>query len=223
MAGAQSPSSSTSTSTSSTSEPPTSTSTTERPTTTEHRTTTTHETTSSSTTSSSTTTAPSSTVSSSEKKVPWLAIGLLAAVLVLLILVALRSHAASGRHWRQVNALLADGGALVDLGRSGPAAAAPDQQVAHWSALEQRAQGLGSATASVRSTSSDSQVRAALDQLGQASDGYLGAIGRSRALRIGPPAPTADQLAFADAEARQRLEVLAAALGRLDQLAAPHR
>ena len=43
--------------------------------------------------------------------------------------------------------------------RPGPAAADPTQQVAHWSALEQRAQALGSATAAVRADASDSQAQ----------------------------------------------------------------
>ncbi len=62
-----------------------------------------------------------------------------------------------------------------------------------------------------------------LDGLGRSSDQYLASIRNARALRIGPPAPTAEQLAFADAEAGQRLAVVADQLDQLSQLAAPHR
>jgi hypothetical protein len=205
------------TSTTSTSEATTTTG--ESTTTTERTTTTAHA----STSTASTTTAVPATVPQSEKKTPWLAIGLVAALLALLGLVALRRHAGSVSWWGRVDSLGRDGQALVDLGRAGPAATDPSQQVAHWSALEQRAQALGMSTAAVRADAPDSGSRTALDGLGRASDQYLTSIRSARALRIGPPAPTAEQLAFADAEAGQRLAVVAGQLNQLDQLAAPHR
>ena len=123
-------------------------------------------------------------------------------------------HSKQTRWWARVDDLVRDGQALVDLGPAGPAAADPAQQVAHWSTLEQRAQALGSATAAVRADASDSQARGALDALGRSSDQYLTSIRSARALRIGPPAPTTEQLGFADAEAGQRLTVVAGHLDR---------
>ncbi len=217
---------STTTSSSTTTDPPTSTTTTsEATTTTTERptTTTTRPQATSTSTSETTTTVVPATVPDSEKKAPWLAIGLVAALAALLALVAFRHHAGQKSWWARVDALGRDGQALVDLGRAGPAASDPSQQVAHWSALEQRAQALGTTTASVRAAAPDSTTRATLDGLGRASDEYLASIRRARALRIGPPAPTAEQLAFADAEAGQRLAVVADHLNQLAQLAAPHR
>ncbi len=209
--------------TTSSNDPPTSTTTTEpRTTTTEARTTTT-ESRASTTTSEATATVVPATVPESEKKAPWLAIGLVAALLALLGLVAARRHSSQKGWWARVDALGRDGQALVDLGRAGPAAADPSQQVAHWSALEQRAQALGMATAAVRADAKDSQSRDTLDSLGRSSDQYLSSIRNARALRIGPPAPTPEQLGFADAEAGQRLAVVADQLTQLSQLAAPHR
>jgi hypothetical protein len=219
------------TTTTSSNDPPTSTTTSEATTTTsevttttEARTTTTQGRASTSTsTSEATTTVVPATVPDSEKKAPWLAVGLVAALLALLGLVALRRHSGQVRWWSRVDSLGRDGQALVDLGRAGPAATDPSQQVAHWSALEQRAQALGMATAAVRADAPDSQSRVALDGLGRSSDQYLSSIRNARALRIGPPAPTTEQLAFADAEAGQRLAVVADQLNQLSQLAAPHR
>jgi hypothetical protein len=218
--------------TSTTADPPTSTSSTSSTSTSEAttttappRTTTTERATTSSSTSTSeaTTTTLSSTVPSSERRAPWLAIGLVAALLALLVLAAVRHHSGQSRWWARVDALLRDGQALVDLGQAGPAATDPSQQVAHWSALEQRAQALGTSTAAVRADAPDTQTKAALDGLGQSSDQYLASIRNARALRIGPPAPTPEQLGFADAEAGQRLAVLTGQLGAVNQLALPHR
>ena len=52
---------------------------------------------------------------------------------------------------------------------------------------------------------------------------YLAALRTSRTLRIGPPAPTPQQLQYADAESGQRLAVVRANLDQLDQLVVPHR
>ena len=199
------------------------TTTTTRPTTTTTRATTTTTSPTTTSTAAPATSAVPSTVPASEKKVPWLAIGLVAALLALLGLAALRHRQGQVQWWARLDALLRDGQALVDLGRSGPDAADPTQQVAHWSALEQRAMALGSATAAVRADAPDDDTRAALDGLGQSSDQYLASIRSARALRIGPPAPTAEQVTFADAEAGQRLAVVAGHLNQLNQLAVPHR
>ena len=62
-----------------------------------------------------------------------------------------------------------------------------------------------------------------LANLDQAVGTYLAALRTSRTLRIGPPAPSPEQLQFADAESSQRLANVRGMLGQLDQLVAPHR
>jgi hypothetical protein len=69
----------------------------------------------------------------------------------------------------------------------------------------------------------DDAVRASLGGLGQATAVYLAALRTSRTLRIGPPAPTTEQLPYANAESARRLAIVQATLDQLDQLIAPHR
>jgi len=175
-----------------------------------------------------TTTTPPSTlvateVSSESKKVPWLAIGVLGALLALIIVVMVRRRAERKTWWSDVDAMGREGQALVDLGTPGPASTDAQQQVAHWATLEQRTVELGAAIQGAASGAPDDPARAILAGLDQAVSAYLAALRTSRTLRIGPPAPTAEQLQFADAESAQRLANVRGVLGQLDRLVTPHR
>ncbi|HEY5155309.1 MAG TPA: hypothetical protein VIJ47_11280 [Acidimicrobiales bacterium] len=154
---------------------------------------------------------------------PWLAIGLLGALVALVLVVVVRRRAEGKRWWSEVDAMGRQGQALVDLGTAGPASADVAQQVAHWATLEQRTTELAAAVAAAGPGAPDDPSRAVLTGLDQSVAAYLTALRTSRTLRIGPPAPTAEQLQFADAESAQRLANVRGALGQLDQLVAPHR
>jgi len=218
------------TTTSSTVAPTTTTSTTKPSTTTTTRpatTTTKPKDTTTTTAAGTTTTATgiaSDTIGSGESDVPWLAIAALAALLVLVLVIALRRRSERNTWWARADALVHDGRALVDVGSAGPAGADPQQQVAHWGTLEQRTQAMANEVQAVLGAGPpDDATRAAVAGLGQAVSDYLGALRTSRTLRIGPPAPTAAQLQYADAESNQRLAVVRANLDQLDQLVVPHR
>jgi hypothetical protein len=156
--------------------------------------------------------------------VPWLAIGALVALLALVLGVALRRRSERKSWWARADALVHDGRALVDLGTAGPAGADPQQEVAHWGTLEQRTQALANEVQEVLGSGPpDDVTRAAVAGLGQAVADYLAALRTSRTLRIGPPAPTPQQLQYADAESGQRLAVVRANLDQLDQRVVPHR
>jgi hypothetical protein len=156
--------------------------------------------------------------------VPWLALGALAAVLLLVLAVALRRRSERKSWWAQADAVLHDGQALVDLGTAGPAGADPQQEIAHWGTIEQRTEALANEVQSVLGSGPpDDATRAAVAGLGQAVADYLAALRTSRTLRIGPPAPTAEQLQYADAESNQRLAIVRANLDQLGQLVVPHR
>ena len=208
-------STSTSPSTSTTTTSPSTTSTTRPPSTT------------TTTTAAPTTTTATSPVSQEvgpeSKKVPWLAIGLLAALVALVAVVVVRRRAERKTWWSDLDAMGRQGQALVDLGTAGPASADVAQQVAHWATLEQHTTELAAAVAAAGPGAPDDPSRAVLTGLDQSVTAYLTALRTSRTLRIGPPAPTAEQLQFADAESAQRLANLRGALGQLDQLVAPHR
>ena len=211
---------------STTTAPATTTTTAKSTTTTEDRTTTTpKETTSTekaSTTSSST--IDPALVDEKQKDIPWLAFGALLAVLVLVLIVAARSRSQRAAWWTRADALVHDGRSLVDLGTAGPAGADPQQQIAHWGTIEQRAQAFANQIQALSADGvPDDVVRDALGGLGQATADYLAALRTLRTLRIGPPAPTADQLQYADAESGQRLAIVRATLDQLDQLILPHR
>ena len=153
-----------------------------------------------------------------------MAFGALAAVLVLVLIVALRSRSQRADWWTHADALLQDGRSLVDLGTAGPAGPDPQQQVAHWATIEQRAQAfVNEIQAQSTNGVPDDVVRGALGGLSQATADYLAALRTLRTLRIGPPAPTADQMQYADAESGQRLAIVRATLDQLDQLILPHR
>ncbi len=164
------------------------------------------------------------TISSGSSDVPWLAFAALAAVLVLVLVIALRRRSERNSWWARADALVHDGRALVDVGTAGPAGADPQQQVAHWGTLEQRTQSMANEVEAVLGSGPpDDATRASVAGLGQAVSDYLGALRTSRTLRIGPPAPTPEQMQYADAESNQRLAVVRANLDQLEQLVVPHR
>ena len=202
-----------------------STTTTTRPTTTTTRPATTTSTAATAGTTTTTATGiASDTIASGESDVPWLAIGALAAVLILVLVVALRRRSERKSWWTRADDLVRDGRALVDVGTAGPAGADPQQEIAHWGTVEQRTQALANEVQTVLASGPpDDGTRATVAGLGQAVADYLAALRTSRTLRIGPPAPTAEQLQYADAESNQRIAIVRANLDQLDQLVVPHR
>jgi len=181
---------------------------------------------------STTTTAAASTstsldttlVDSKQDDMPWLAIGALVAVAIMVLVLALRSRSQRNDWWARTDALLGDGRSVVDLGSAGPAGADPQQEIAHWATIEQRTQAFANSIDAVAAKGvPDDVVRATLGGLAQATADFLAALRTARTLRIGPPAPTPEQMQYADAESSQRLGIVRATLDQLDQQVAPHR
>lgn len=171
-----------------------------------------------------TTTLAADTIRSDSSDMPWIALGALAALALLVLVFALRSRSKRAEWWTRADALVHDGRSVVDLGTAGPAGADPQQEIAHWGTIEQRAQAFANEISAVAADDvPDDATRATLGGLGQSVGDYLTALRTSRTLRIGPPAPTPGQLQYADAESTQRLAIVRATLDQLDQLIAPHR
>lgn len=162
-------------------------------------------------------------VNSDSRKAPWLALGVLAALAVLIAVVVVRRRSERAAWWSSVDALGRETQALVDLGTAGPASTEPAPQVAHWATLEQRTEALVAGIRTATAGAPDDEARGVLSGLDGAVGSYLTALQTARTLRIGPPAPTAEQVQYADAESAQRLANVRGALGPLDTLVAPHR
>jgi hypothetical protein len=123
--------------------------------------------------------------------------------------------------WERADGLVRESRAVIDLGSTGPVAADPEHQVAHWSTLEQRTQSLiAGVDAALRDAPTD-EARAALANVSTAAQAYLAVVQTTRALHLGPPAASAEQLEFAAAEANQRIAELGSATDRLDQIVRP--
>ena len=124
----------------------------------------------------------------------------------------------------KADSLLGDGRSVVDLGSAGPAATEPQAEIAHWATIEQRTEAFGQEVQAMLTKGvPDDAVRNCLGGLGVATGDYLTAVRNTRALRIGPPPATPEQLQYADAESDQRLGIVRASLDQLDQLVLPHR
>ena len=122
--------------------------------------------------------------------------------------------------WRQqADGLVRDATALSDLGATGPVTPDAQQQVAHWSTLEQRATDLLGAIAAASPDSPDDATNRALQVLAAATEDYRTSVRNTRQLRVGPPAPTAEQLELADAISTQRLADLRGATDQLRRTA----
>jgi hypothetical protein len=222
------PRTTTSTSTSTTSTSTTSTTiatttSTSAPTTTSSTSTTTAPTSTSESAATTATTAPSTnTASSSSNPWPWI---LLAVILVAIavVIAALVNRSRNRRHaWQQqADGVVRDSKALTDLGASGPATPDPQQQIAHWSTLEQRTTALIASVAAASQVAPDDASRMALDGVDAAARSYLGAVQTTRQLHVGPPAPTAEQLQFADADRVQRLTSLQSTTDQLARVTNP--
>ncbi len=153
----------------------------------------------------------------------WIVLGVLAALTLLLIAVAAARSSRRRRWYTAGEGVLRDGRALVDLGSAGPAQVAPEQEIAHWDMIDQRAAALAARVPEASKVAINSTERSILAGLATTLDGYRGSIRTGRTLRIGPPAPTPEQVRYADADARQHLSDVAGELNQLDQVLAPDR
>jgi hypothetical protein len=140
------------------------------------------------------------------------------AVLIALIVAFVVGHQRRRRAWwTKTGGLVRDARALIDLGAAGPASIEPAQQVAHWSTLEQRTGALVSGLDAVAPDAPNDQAKASIAGVSAAAGAYLQSVHTARQLRIGPPAPTPEQLGYADAESSQRLAGLRDAVAPLEQ------
>jgi hypothetical protein len=111
-----------------------------------------------------------------------------------------------------------DSRAVVDLGSTDPVEADPERQVARWSTLEQRTQSLITGLDAATDGAPTDEARTALADVSTAAQAYLTVVQTTRAMRLGPPAPSPEQLEFAAAEANQRIAELGRATDQLERL-----
>jgi hypothetical protein len=127
----------------------------------------------------------------------------------------------SGRRswWERADGLVREARAVVDLASAGPASSDPEHQVAHWSTLEQRTQSLIADLNVAVDDAPNEEARGAVASVAMAAQAFLTEVQRTRALHLGPPAPSAEQLEFAAAESSRRVAELGRAADQLEQLA----
>ena len=99
---------------------------------------------------------------------------------------------------------------LAEAGTGVPDGNDPATMTVWWQLVEGRDNGLAAATASIGATDVDDPLTPALAAMAAARQGLRDAIAQDRALRIGPPSPTDDQLAYSAAAIRERSGALRA-------------
>jgi hypothetical protein len=125
------------------------------------------------------------------------------------------------RAWQQqAGRLVRDTDALADLATAGPAGASPEDQVAHWSAVERRTSDLATQLSTAEQAAPNDAARQTVAGLSAAVGDYLTSVRTTRQVHIGPPAPTDEQLRFAEADSAQRLAQVQQAAQPLRQQAA---
>jgi len=143
---------------------------------------------------------------------PWVVVILLViAAIVALIVSRRRGDKASEASWvQQVDRAVADGRLIVDELRQGPGAG-PETEPA----LSRRLRTLEATLTSLQARSPSDGDRTALTDARRALADLLAAIDGDVRLRIGPPAPTAEQLATSHALINQHALDLDESLARL--------
>jgi hypothetical protein len=150
---------------------------------------------------------------------PWVIVVIVVVAAALLGWLLLRRRSGRRSWWDRADGLVREARAVVDLGSTGPASSDPEHQVARWSTLEQRTQTLIADLNAAVDDAPNEEARGTVVSVSMAAQAFLTEVQRTRALHLGPPGPSAEQLEFAAAESNQRVAELGRAADQLEQLA----
>ncbi len=183
---------------------------------------TTRETTTSSSTSSTTSTTTPATATRggsglSGKTIALIILAVVAALLIILLIVVVLRRQRREQWAREARDAVADGTGLAGVVSQGLAAL--DQPVLAartWSDLDSRGARLHGRLGVLAERAPDERSGAVVTGMDRDLQALRSAVEADRALRVGPPAPTAEQLGYSAAVVRQRLADLQQSLGQLD-------
>jgi hypothetical protein len=125
-------------------------------------------------------------------------------VIILLVALIVRQRRRS-RWWTQARLVGAEASALAAaVDRGIPLLRDPIAAAQVWADLNARMTRLRSQLSDLGRSAPDPPARTTTNRAGQALESLNAAIDTDRALRIGPPAPTSEQLGYSEAVLRQR-------------------
>ncbi len=145
-------------------------------------------------------------------------------VLLIIVVVLLMRRRDAERWWAQVSQAAAEGRSVLGLATHGLATLDQPALAAHtWSDLEAQGARLHQRLQGLARDPADEWGGTAVTRADQALQGLRSAVEADRALRLGPPAPTAEQLGYAEAVVRQRAADFEQELSNLDAALAAKR
>ena len=137
-----------------------------------------------------------------------------AVVLLILLVALLLRRRRRAEWWTKARLVAAEAGALASaVDRGVPLLRDPNAAAQVWADLNSRMTHLRTQLRAMAQTAPDGPARTATNRASQGAETLQSAIDTDRAVRIGPPPPTPEQLGYSEALLRQR----AAELERLAQ------
>jgi hypothetical protein len=124
-------------------------------------------------------------------------------LLIGLIALIMRRRSRS-RWWTQARLVAAEASAVASaVERALPLLREPNAAVQVWSDLDSRVTQLRVRLGAIGRSAPDARAKAVASRASQALDAVQSAIDTDRGLRIGPPAPTPEQIGYSEALLRQ--------------------
>ena len=179
------------------------------------------------TTASTSSTTRSSTSSSAASggagALPWVLAGVaVAAVLVALIVAALlRRRQVAHARARALQQAIVAAHQLAEAAVTIPAANEPTAVTLWWRLIESHQATLTAALSALAQLPPDDRLAPALAEVSRAHEALRAAVATDRTLRVGPPTPTDEQLAYSAAIVRERGDALRAGADALEALILP--
>jgi hypothetical protein len=173
--------------------------------------------------SSSRSSSSASSASGGAGAVPWILLGVAVGAVLLAVLfgaVARRRQVAHARARALQQAIVA-GHELADAAVRIPTGHEPAAVTLWWRLVESHQASLTAALSLLAQLPPDERLTPALAEVGRAHDALRAAIATDRNLRIGPPPPTDEQLAYSAAAVRERADALRVSADALETLILP--
>ena len=165
----------------------------------------------------------SSTTSGGGNALPWILLGVVAAVVVLGLIVAAvqRQRSIARARARALQQVIVAAHQLADAAMAIPGGNDPAAVTVWWRLVEAHQATLVAALAALEQLPPNDRVAPALADIGRTHDALRAAVATDRNLRIGAPAPTDEQLAYSAATIRERANAQRNSADALEALILP--